>query len=169
VKRMEAATKPGAVRVEIVRRIYGGRLIDRDPKRLLDEFATPDIEYVDPAEAVDPGTRRGRAEVGRALRRARQSFPSYEHELDELFDRGDAVVAAVTFRGVAGGARARSSSDGRIHGPCARAGSCASSGVAIWRQPSKQLVCGSGSRRGSSRLYTIVGVLLIVVLLAILL
>jgi ketosteroid isomerase-like protein len=37
--------------------------------------------------------------VGRALRRARQSFPSYEHELDEFFDRGDAVVAAVTFRG----------------------------------------------------------------------
>jgi ketosteroid isomerase-like protein len=99
VKRMEAATKPGAVRAEIVRRIYAERLIDRDPKRLLDEFATPDIEYVDPAEAVDPGTRRGRAEVGRALRRARQSFPSYEHELDEVFDRGDAVVAAVTFRG----------------------------------------------------------------------
>ena len=96
---MEAATKPGAVRVEIVRRIYGERLIDRDPKRLLDEFATPDIEYVDPAEAVDPGIRRGRAEVGRALRRARQSFPSYEHELDEFFDCGDAVVAAVTFRG----------------------------------------------------------------------
>src|SRR5512144_583844 len=68
VKRMEAATKPGAVGVKIVRRIYGQRLIDRDPKRLLDEFATPDIEYVDPAEAVDPGTRRGRAEVGRALR-----------------------------------------------------------------------------------------------------
>jgi ketosteroid isomerase-like protein len=96
---MEAATKPGAVRAEIVRRIYAERLIDRDPMRLLDEFATPDIEYVDPAEAVDPGTRRGRAEVGRALRRARQSFPSYEHELDEVFDRGDAVVAAVTFRG----------------------------------------------------------------------
>ena len=74
---MEAATKPGAVRVGIVRRIYGERLIDRDPKRLLDEFATPDIEDVDPAEAVDPGIRRGRAEVGRALRRARQSFSSY--------------------------------------------------------------------------------------------
>ena len=37
---MEAATKPGAVRTEIVRRIYAERLIDRDPKRLLDEFAS---------------------------------------------------------------------------------------------------------------------------------
>ena len=147
---MEAATKSGAVRVGIVRRIYGERLIDRDPKRLLDEFATPDIEYVDPAEAVDPGTRRGRAEVGRALRRARQSFSSYEHELDEFFDRGGAVVAAVTFRGGRREARARSSSEGRTHGPCARAGSCASSGVATWRQPSKRLACGSGSRQGSS-------------------
>jgi ketosteroid isomerase-like protein len=82
--------------VEIVRRIYRERLIDRDPKRLVDHFATPDIEYVNPPEAVDPGVRRGRAEVRLALRRARQSSPSYRHELHELFDRGDTVVAAVS-------------------------------------------------------------------------
>jgi ketosteroid isomerase-like protein len=82
--------------VEIVRRIYTEGLIDRDPKRLLDHFATPDIEYVNPPEAVDPGIRRGRAEVRLALRRARQSSPSYRHELHELFDLGDTVVAAVS-------------------------------------------------------------------------
>ena len=82
--------------VEIVRRIYRDGLIDRDPKRLLDHFATPDIEYVNPPEAVDPGIRRGRAEVRLALRRARQSSPSYRHELHELFDLGDTVVAAVS-------------------------------------------------------------------------
>ncbi|MGE5746977.1 MAG: nuclear transport factor 2 family protein [Solirubrobacterales bacterium] len=87
--------------VEIVRRIYTEGLIDRDPKRLLDHFATPDIEYVDPPEAVDPGIRRGRTEVMLALRRARQSFPSYRHELHELFDLGDAVVAAVCFHATA--------------------------------------------------------------------
>jgi ketosteroid isomerase-like protein len=82
--------------VEIVRRIYGEGLIDRDPKRFVDDFATPDIEYVNPPEAVDPGVRRGRAEVNLALRRARQSSPSYRHELHELFDLGDTVVAAVS-------------------------------------------------------------------------
>lgn len=80
----------------MVRLIYTERLIDRDPKRLVDHFATPDIEYVNPPEAIDPGTRRGRAEVNLALRRARQSFPSYRHELHELFDLGDIVVAAVS-------------------------------------------------------------------------
>ncbi len=82
--------------VEIVRRIYTDGLIDRDPKRLVDHFATPDIEYVNPSDAVDPGIRRGRADVRLALRRARQSFPSYRHELRELFDLGDTVVAAVS-------------------------------------------------------------------------
>ena len=82
--------------VEIVRRIYGEGLIDRDPKRFVDDFATPEIEYVNPPEAVDPGIRRGRAEVNLALRRARQSSASYRHQLHELFDFGDTVVAAVS-------------------------------------------------------------------------
>jgi ketosteroid isomerase-like protein len=82
--------------IQIVRRIYKEGLIDRDPKRLLDHFATPDIEYIDPPEAVDPGTRRGRTEVMLALRRARQSSTTYRHELHELFDLGDTVVAAVS-------------------------------------------------------------------------
>lgn len=82
--------------VEIVRRIYGEGLIDRDPKRFVNEFAAPDIEYVNPPEAVDPGVRRGRAQVNLALRRARQSSPSYRHELHELFDLGETVVAAVS-------------------------------------------------------------------------
>jgi ketosteroid isomerase-like protein len=82
--------------VEIVRRIYGEGLIDRDPKRFVNDFAAPDIEYVNPPEAIDPGTRRGRAEVNLALRRARQSSASYRHELHELFDLADTVVASVS-------------------------------------------------------------------------
>ena len=81
--------------VEIVRRIYEEGLIDRDPKRFVNHFAAPEIEYVNPPEAHDPGIRRGRAEVLLALRRARQSAASYRHELRELFGRGDSVVAAV--------------------------------------------------------------------------
>ena len=83
--------------IEIVRRIYTEGLIDRDPKRLVDHFASADIEYVDPPDDVDPGSRHGRTEVMLALRRARQSFYAYEHEIQELFDGGDTVVAAVSF------------------------------------------------------------------------
>jgi ketosteroid isomerase-like protein len=83
--------------VEMVRRIYAEGLIDRDPERLLDEFATPDTEFVNPPEAVEPGIRRGRVEVAQALRSAHESFDSYRHELRDLFDCGDAVVAAVSF------------------------------------------------------------------------
>jgi ketosteroid isomerase-like protein len=45
---------------------------------------------------VDPGIRRGRAEFILALRRARQMSASYRHELHELYDGGDILVAAVT-------------------------------------------------------------------------
>jgi ketosteroid isomerase-like protein len=87
--------------VEILRRTYTQGLIDHDPKRLVDHFATPDIEYVDPPDDVDPGSRGGRTQVMLALWRARQSFSKYQHELQELFDAGDIVVAAVSFQGTA--------------------------------------------------------------------
>jgi ketosteroid isomerase-like protein len=84
--------------VELVRRIYEDGLFDRDPERVVHEFATPDIEYVNPPEAVEPGTRHGPAKVVEALRNSSELFDSSRHELHELFDRGDAVVAAVSFR-----------------------------------------------------------------------
>jgi ketosteroid isomerase-like protein len=84
--------------VELVRRIYEDGLLDRDPERVVHEFATLDVEYVNPPEAVEPGIRRGPAEVAEALRNSSELFDSSRHELHELFDRGDAVVAAVSFR-----------------------------------------------------------------------
>jgi ketosteroid isomerase-like protein len=83
--------------VELVRRIYEDGLFDRDPDRVVHEFATPEIEYVNPPEAIEPGVRRGQAEVVDALRKSSEVFDSKRHELHELFDCGDAVVAAVRF------------------------------------------------------------------------
>jgi hypothetical protein len=40
-------------KVELVRRIYSNGLFDRDPDRIVHEFATPDIEYTMPE--VEPG------------------------------------------------------------------------------------------------------------------
>jgi hypothetical protein len=41
--------------VEVVRRIYTEGLIDGDPKRLVDHFAAPEIEYVNPPRGRRPG------------------------------------------------------------------------------------------------------------------
>ena len=83
--------------VEVVRRIYDDGLIDRDPQLWLPELATSDIEYVNPPNAVEPGVRRGPAEVVRAMRGFSEVWEESRHELHELFDCGDAVVAAVTW------------------------------------------------------------------------
>jgi ketosteroid isomerase-like protein len=88
--------------IEVVRRIYKEALIDRDPRRFVDHFAAPDIEYIQ-SDGVEPGVRRGRKEVMLAMRRTRQSFSEYRHELKKVFDAGDTVVAAVSFHGKAAG------------------------------------------------------------------
>jgi ketosteroid isomerase-like protein len=83
--------------IEIVRRIYDEGLIDRDPEKWLLELATPDVEYVNPQYAVEPGVRRGPAEVVRAMRGFAEVWENSRHELHELFDCGDSVVAAVSW------------------------------------------------------------------------
>jgi ketosteroid isomerase-like protein len=83
--------------VEIVRRFYDEGLIDRNPEAIL-ELATPDVEYVNPPYAVEPGIRRGPVDVARAMRAFSEVWEEARHELHELFDCGDVVVAAVRWR-----------------------------------------------------------------------
>jgi ketosteroid isomerase-like protein len=83
--------------VEVVRRIYDEGLIDRDPEKWLLELATPDIEYVNPPYAVEPGVRRGPVEVVRAMRAFAEVWENSRHELHDLFDCGDSVVATVSW------------------------------------------------------------------------
>jgi len=83
--------------METVRRIYEDGLIDRDPEEWLLELAAPDIEYVNPSYAVEPGVRRGPVEVVRAMRGFAEVWQHSRHELHELFDCGDSVVAAVSW------------------------------------------------------------------------
>jgi ketosteroid isomerase-like protein len=82
---------------EVVRRIYEDGIFDRDLEQLL-ALTDPEIEYVNPPEAVDPGIRRGRSEVARALRNISAHFDAYRHELRQLHDAGNSVVAVVDFR-----------------------------------------------------------------------
>ena len=82
--------------VEIVRHIYESGLFDRGPDEVL-KLATPDIEYVNPPYAVEPGVRRGLAAVAEAMHRFAEGWEESRHELRELYDCGDIVVAAVSW------------------------------------------------------------------------
>ena len=82
--------------VEIVRRMYADGLLDHAVEAI-QPFLHPDVEFVNPAEAVEPGTRRGIDEVMTAFR-AVGAFETATSALRELFPAGDSVVAAVTFR-----------------------------------------------------------------------
>jgi ketosteroid isomerase-like protein len=86
----------GAVSREIVQRIYDGGLMDHavDDMRPL---RAPDVEYVNPPDAIEPGTRRGIDDVMVAFG-AVGAFETATSELQQLFAAGDSVVAAVTFR-----------------------------------------------------------------------
>jgi ketosteroid isomerase-like protein len=82
--------------VEIVRHIYEAGLMDRDPEELM-KLATPDVEYVNPPYAVEPGVRRGLAAVARAMRAFGEVWESSRHELRQVYDFGDVVVVAVSW------------------------------------------------------------------------
>jgi ketosteroid isomerase-like protein len=82
--------------VETVRRLYEAGAVDR-PEAGLRDVLDPAAVWVNPAEAVEPGTRRGADAIVAAIENLHASFESTEHELRELFDAGDAVVASITF------------------------------------------------------------------------
>jgi ketosteroid isomerase-like protein len=82
--------------VEIVRHIYEAGLMDRDPQELM-KLATPDVEYVNPPYAVEPGVRRGLAAVARAMRAFGEVWESSRHELRQVYDFGEVVVVAVSW------------------------------------------------------------------------
>src|SRR4051812_38602869 len=63
----------------------------------------PDVEFVNPPEAIEPGTRTGIDAVMAAFD-AVGAFETATSELRDLFPAGNSVVAAVTFRARSRGA-----------------------------------------------------------------
>ncbi len=85
-----------AENIEVVRRVYEAwsRGETPGPAELLDA----EIEYVNPAGAIEPGTRRGIAEFTRATQ---QTFEVWEHwraEPERIEAVGDHVVAVVRYQ-----------------------------------------------------------------------
>ncbi|TMK97828.1 MAG: DUF4440 domain-containing protein [Actinobacteria bacterium] len=82
--------------VEIVRAIYDAwaRGERPGPTELLD----PQIEYVNPAGAIEPGTRRGLAAFAAAVEKTDEGWEAWEMELERLHAAGDRIAALVRYR-----------------------------------------------------------------------
>lgn len=83
--------------VEVVRRIYAvwGEEGSPIPSGLLD----PEIEWVNPPEAVEPGTRQGIDAFAAAAESVSDTFDGVGVDIDELLDAGNRVVVVATLHG----------------------------------------------------------------------
>lgn len=79
--------------VELVREIYRRWTEGASARDLI----APDMEYVNPSNAVEPGTHRDR----RALQKVREVYPDFRVEPERFIDAGDNVVVIGTARGTA--------------------------------------------------------------------
>jgi ketosteroid isomerase-like protein len=77
--------------LELVRTIYRLWAESESARHLID----PDLEYVNPAYAVESGTRRDR----RALSKIREVYPDFRVEPERFVDAGEEIVVIGTARG----------------------------------------------------------------------
>jgi uncharacterized protein len=83
--------------VEVVRRIYGAWENEGSPGAY--GLLHPEIEWVNPPDAVEGGTRRGLDAFGAAADSVSDTFEDVGIEIDEMLDAGDRVVVLATLRG----------------------------------------------------------------------
>ena len=88
--------------VEIVRRFYDAWAQDEFPGPV--DLMHPEIEYVNPVGAVEPGTRRGRDAFIRAVEGVFEGWETWQTHPEEFRAQGDQVVVVLRYR-----ARGRSS------------------------------------------------------------
>lgn len=83
--------------VDVIRRIYAVWAKEGSPvpSGLLD----PDIEWVNPPDAVERGTRRGVEEFATAVTALGDTFEGVAVDIDEILDAGDRVVVLATLHG----------------------------------------------------------------------
>ena len=89
----------------MIRRIYAvwGQEGSPVPSGLLD----PEIEWVNPPDAVERGTRRGIDEFATAASAVGDTFEGVRLDIDEMFDAGDRVVVLATLHGRGRGSGAK--------------------------------------------------------------
>ena len=84
------------VNVEIVRRFYRAWARDEFPGPV--ELMDPEIEYVNPAGAVEPGTRRGRTEFSAAVEKTLEGWEAWDMEPERFTAVGDQVAVVLRYR-----------------------------------------------------------------------
>jgi uncharacterized protein len=82
--------------VEIVRRFYDAWSRDEVPGPL--EFMDAEIEYVNPAGAIEPGTRSGVDAFTRAGEKLLESWEFWRAEAEVFESAGDQVAVVVRYR-----------------------------------------------------------------------
>lgn len=92
--------------VDIVRAIYAAWNRGESTKHLVAE----DIEYVNPPNAVEPGTKRGY----KVLTSVREVYPDFNIEAERYEDLGDDVLVIGTARGTGASGLAMRSQQGYI-------------------------------------------------------
>jgi ketosteroid isomerase-like protein len=81
--------------VELARRIY--ELMDTDAVAML-ELLAPDVEWVNPSDAVVAGTLRGHEGFAQAVSGMADSFSKWTHEPERFTEIGEQVLVDLTFR-----------------------------------------------------------------------
>ena len=82
--------------VEVVRRFYAAWSGDELPGPT--ELMNPEIEYVNPDRAVEPGTRRGLAAFSRAVEKVFEGWETWHMEPEQFRAVGDQVAVVVRYR-----------------------------------------------------------------------
>ena len=82
--------------VEVVRRFYDSWSQDLFPGPV--ELMDPEVEYVNPPEAVEPGTRRGVSAFVDAIEKLLQSWEFWRAEIEEIRPIADQVAVVVSYR-----------------------------------------------------------------------
>ena len=82
--------------VEVVRSFYRAWARDEFPGPV--ELMDPEIEYVNPPQAVERGTRRGRASFGRAVEKMFDGWETWQMEPERFTPVEDQVVVVLRYR-----------------------------------------------------------------------
>jgi ketosteroid isomerase-like protein len=82
--------------VEVVRRFYAAWSRGDLPGPI--ELMDPEIEYANPTGAVDPGTRHGLAEFGRAVEKVFEVWDTWQIEAEQFRAVGDQVAVVTRYR-----------------------------------------------------------------------
>ncbi len=77
----------------------GFRAMERGDVEAIVALAHPDVEFVNPDTALEPGTRHGLDGLRAGMAAMLEAFEDLRFDYERIVDNGDRVVAIGTFRG----------------------------------------------------------------------